>query len=446
MFDLTKEIPLEKESQKLYRKIQLFLYLTAFFLAVYLGYLIAFPHKYFSFNFLNPSSNQNNISEPRAANAASLTDRILPEEGSLYFDTDISSDYSKAVFALNLSPSSKKPTSLTVSIRRSYQAFMDNLGAPIGFRDGSLLKNDDNYYIVSASKLRKFSSANIAFSLGYTDKNFKEVTQGDLVYNTIGADVIAADAYPDDTLFRINDNYYILANQSLKKFVSDQAYLSRYDDTEALIKDVSFLNNYPSSDALAGFSDGTLIANAGSVYITSGEKILPIDNVQTFEDKGYDWKDVLNVGEDEVAMYQKDKLFNLKSVHPDGTVFRATENSNFYIIEKGQKHLLPGDSIASSWLKREAIPVSEKNLAVYAKCDLKNNFWNSSVYSCELPLNQFALFPGFTFEFRLDSTAGSKLAIDSISVDYQKNVSKNNFKLFLFGLYNSIRGTYAPTV
>ncbi|MFA7319786.1 MAG: hypothetical protein WC022_04295 [Parcubacteria group bacterium] len=443
MFDLTEEIQLEPEDRRLYRKLQVSLYLFAFILALYLSYLIIFPHKYFSFSFLNPASSQNNIS------ITHFTDEAAPQNGKitggneLYFDTDISGDFSKALITLNLNGASEKPSAASIAVRRSYQAFMYNLGDPIGWRNGSLLKYNGTYYIISDSDLRKFSTANIPVTLGYSEKSFREVSAEELTYNPLGADIAAADSYPNGALFRIADNYYIMNGQRLEKFVSDQAYLSKYDPSAALMKDTSFLNDHPISDDLVGFSDGTLIANGGSVFIVSNGKLLPVDNVQTFAGKGYNWNDVLNVGEDEIAIYQKDKLFNIKSPHPNGTIFKTSEDSKYYIVENGKKHLLPSEGIAASWLKKEPIMVSEKALEIYARCTFKKNLWNTSNYSCEIPLDKFSDLIGFNYEFSLASD--TDIRMDSLSVDYKKNVNKKNFKSFAIGLYNSILGTYAPT-
>lgn len=443
MFDLTKEIKLSPKDKGLYQKFQITLYLIIFLAALYLSYLIIFPHKYYSFSFLNPSSNRNNIIEPRLTDETSLSDGKLSTGNTLYFDTDIFSDYSVATVTVGLNGSSAKPQQAAVSVRRSYQAFMYNQGEPIGWRSGSLLKNNGRYYIISDSKLRKFYVPSIPFSMGYTDKNFQEVSTDELQYNPTGEDIISEENYPDGALFKIADNYYTMTDQKLQKFVSDQAYLSKYDPLEALSKDETFLNRYAPVDDLAGFSDGTLVSNSESVFIISSGKLLPIDNVQTFESKGYQWKDVLSAGEDELAIYQKDKLFNIKSPHPNGTIFKASESGKFYIVENGKKHLLPSTAIAASWLKKEPITASEKALEIYAECSLKKNLWSASTYSCEIPLDKFSGLAGFNYEFSLDSDTVIKL--DALNIDYKKNVTKANLKSFLVGLYNSIIGTYAPT-
>lgn len=441
MFDFTRGINLEPKSYQLYRKLQFVLYLAVFFIASYLGYIIAFPHKYFSFSFLKPNSSQNNLSDPRLAGG------IFPEKGellaknNLLFDTSIASDYSKASVEMKLKDDSPKSVLPIISVRRSYQAFMYPEGESAGFRDGWLLKNDENYYIISNGLLRKFSSSGVWRALGYLPESFTEISSQDLEYNARGDDLDALAFYPENALFRIEDNYYILKNQKLQKFVSDQAYLTKYEESQAIKKDADFLANYPLADDMAGFSDGTLVANADSAYIISVGKILPIDSAETFENKGYRWEDIVNVGLDEISIYEKDKLFNIKNPHPSGTIFKTTENSRYYMIKDKQKHPIGTEMIARTWSKKNPVAVSEKALEISADCRLRKSFWDSESYRCKIPLDRFSNLVGFDYEFSLVSE--NDIQISALSVNYEKNINKRNFKTFLIGLYNSIKINYA---
>ena len=44
------------------------------------------------------------------------------------------------------------------------------------------------------------------------------------------------DTYPDSSLFKINDDYYILENSHLRKFSSIKAFLSQYDLRQVIEK------------------------------------------------------------------------------------------------------------------------------------------------------------------------------------------------------------------
>ena len=146
MLDFTQEIPLESKDYKYYRKFQFFLYLIAFFVALYLSYLIAFPHKLFLFNFSNPTASENNIYNPRVENALYPENGIVLANKNLLFNTNITSDYSKANVNLILAkPVDKKFSIGDILLKRSYQSFLFPEGNPKGFRKGSLLKKENDF-------------------------------------------------------------------------------------------------------------------------------------------------------------------------------------------------------------------------------------------------------------------------------------------------------------
>lgn len=441
MFDFTKEISLSSESQSMYQKLQIILYLTAFFVFIYLSYLIIFPQQYFSFSFINPSSRANFIPKPR------LTDSSLPSHGrikseeNLFFDIAIENSYSQANINFALDKQEKSPkTSLPLSVRKSFQAFMYKEGEPIGFKNGSLLKNENDYYLISKDQLRKFSSLETLLSLGYPQESFQEVSKDDLRYNLAGHDISTIDSYPDATLFQINDDYYIFEDQKLKKFVSDQAFSTNYNFIQAIKKNVDFLNKYPLLENLAGFQNGTLVSNDVSVFVISENNFFPIDEIKTFESKAYQWEDVLKIGEDEFSPYEKGDLFTINSPHPEGTIFKTQENSQYYMIKGQQKHSLPTEKIAMSWLKKNPILISENGLKTKINCNLERKIFPLNSYSCKIPLEQISDLLGIDYEFTL--TPPEDIKIDSININYKKYVNLSNFKEFLSRILKTIKENY----
>ena len=216
----------------------------------------------------------------------------------------------------------------TLEVRKSYQAFLYPEKNAIGFKDGTLLKNNNNYYIASQGKLRKFRDDGIASELGFNRQAFVEVNNEELRYNEAGDDISDSSAYPGDTLFKIKDDYYILTDRSFKKFVSPQAFATQYNENQAISKADNFIDAYPLNENLIGFADGSLISYGVSVFIVSSGKILPVNNTITFSSMGYDWNDVIPASGDEISLYEKDKLFTISSPHPNGTVMKDEKRNH----------------------------------------------------------------------------------------------------------------------
>ncbi len=440
MLDLTKEIQLNPHYQSLYKKLRLVLYILAISITFYLAYLILFPHKYYAFSFLNPHSNKNSLSIPLLNKSHPDYNGVVPANSSLSFDANLADGYSKIKITLTTLHQSSNLTHLAVSLRKSYQAFLYKKGSPIGFRDGSLLKNNQHFYLISDGHLREFSQLNILKKLGYNLKSFQTVTPQDLKYNPLGSPITSFQQYPNSTIFKINTDYYLLVNQRLEKFVSTQAFKTRYQAQQSIEKNISFLKKYPLAKNSIGFADGTLVSRGISVYILSQGVFYPINNAQTFESKGWQWKNIIPINENELAIYKKGKLFNIKGVHPTGTIFKVLENSHYYLIKNHQKHLLPTPAIANSWLFKGPILISGKSLTTMLSCYLKKDLLSSSTYSCETTTQQLANLIGHDYEFKVSPPKNIQLSF--INLDFKKDFTKLNLKNSLKNLFYKIIGNY----
>lgn len=438
MFDLTKQISLDSKNSGVYRKLQAALYLLALVLAIYVGYVIIFPTQYFTFSFPNPNSLQNTVISPRnmEGNFAEHGQAYLGQ--NLFFDTALIGNYSQAKVSFVLNKKSDALESATLEAKKSFQSFLYPEGEKMGFKDGTLIKNNNNYFIVSQGKLRKFSSDSAAAAQGFKKEAFIGAADEDLKHNETGENVPPT-FYPDASLFRINDTYYILENQKLRKFISQNAYLSQYLENQAVEKSVDFLKNYPLDENPVGFGDGSLISYGISAFVVSNGKILPINNTLTFSAMGYDWKNVIAASGDEISLYEKDKLFTISSPHPDGTVF-SSDDGRWYRISNRQKQILPTENIAHSWAKRGVIAVSAKSTEEKADCEIQKETLSFRTYSCKIPLEKFKDFIGKDYEFAFNP--GNDVRIDSIDVSFEKSANWENFKSTARELVNKIKGNY----
>jgi len=442
-FDLTGEVALDRKNLKLYRILQIALYLSAFLLAIYLAFIILFPSAAFSFDFTNPNSKNNTIANPRDAMQSPINNGDMLSGNKYYFDTAVSGLFSKAVINFSLNNKSQKLSSGSIEIKKSYQAFLYPESAAVGFKDGTLLTDKNNYFIVSNGELRKFATPSIFNSLGFPQNAFIAVAPEELSYNPIGQLIADNSSYPDDSLFKINDNYYILQNKTLEQFTSATAFLDQYKSAQAIEKDNDFLSKYAVSENSIGFADGALISYGISVYIVSGNSIFPINNPVTFVAKGFSWNDVIPASADEISLYTRAKLFNITSAHPDGTIFKTVEDSKYYLIEKGKKHFLPSENIAASWLGRSPIMVSEKSLNATSSCTIKKDALGfGSSYSCEIPVSSLQQLDGTDYEFSMN--VNNAVKINSVSVTFEKDINNTNFHSSLRGLFNQVINNYVP--
>ncbi|MDP1619506.1 MAG: hypothetical protein Q8M12_00745, partial [bacterium] len=441
-FDLTEDVTLAEKDRARYKKFQTALYALAFLLAAIMAVRVIFDAQNFTFSFANPDSSKNSIAVPRYQSADFPVENGRISAGrDVYFDMAATGTFSKAVIEFPQDKDASGINSGSIIVKKSYQALLYPEGDPIGFKDGSLLKNNGDYYLVSQGALRHFDTGTIPI-LGYAPEAFIEVAPEELRFNPAGQPIRGDEGYPDNSIFKIDSDYYLLESAQLKKFSSEQAFLSQNEPRQALEKNTDIFSRYPLSEIPISFSDGSLISYGESVYIVSDNKILPINNPVTFLEKGFAWEDVIAASADEIALYEKTKLFTIKSVHPDGTVFATIENAKHYMVKDSKKHLLPSQNIADSWLRHSPITFSEKSLETASQCEIKQGFFGS--YSCEIPITSLQQLAGTNYEFIMKLDNGTK--IDYLNVSFKKDISRTNLVAFVRDIYNKIKNRYAPQV
>jgi len=439
-FDLTSNIILGEKQQKIYLWLRILLYILAFLAVFYLAFTLAFPTRIFSFSFSNPNSSKNTITDLRdfRGNFINMGNFKSGEDNYFYASFPGSFTRAEAEFSLNKIFDSSKLG--TISVRKGYKAFFYPEGETLGFKEGSLLKNNGQYFIISEGRIREFENLKLVESLGFDPQNFWEVSSEELSINPQGAKITLSDGYPDGTLFKISDNFYLKKNSQLQKFSSQGAYLSQYPLSWTIAKDENFLNSNMVSNNLIGFADGSLISYGDAVSIVSGQNIFPIDNFTTFEMLGYVWDDLIPAGGDEVSLYEKQKLINLTSSHPSGTIFYAADTDKYYLIQDGQKRLLPSKKIADSWLQKSPILVDGQSLEIQGQCALDKKSWSFKSYLCSADISALQNLKGKDYEFKF--TSQENFRTSDLVVRLKKEYSLNNLNNNLREIFSRVKKNY----
>ena len=436
MFDLTKEIKIDHDWQKKYKILRVIVYLTFLLGLTVISFKILFPIKSFDFFFRTAGALKNTVVSPRNQEDAPLSDGKLPKDNNLTFDTSLSGDFSRINVTFVLEKDSESIDKGSVSARKSFQSLFYPEGDPMGFKDGSLVKNSKNYYIISNSKLREFSSLQLVKDLGYDEDSFKEVFSDELKYNKEGDIITSSDIYPDDSLFKVGDDYYQIKNQKLSKFVSRRAFSTQYEPKQAIEKGPEFLENFEISEDFIGFADGTLLSLGLSGFTVSQGKILPINNVTTFESMGFNWDDVISANGEEIGIYEKTKLFTIDQPHPDGVILSDKEMGKLYYVQNGERREFTGPNIINSYLKKDPVLVEEKGLRITNQCELKKKIGFSKKYDCVMPIESMKDIIGNDYQFVLNSD--SDIKIKEINIMFKRNATLENLRLALSDIKKKI--------
>lgn len=430
----------EKEL-KIYKILRGLLFGGAFIFAIWLSIRIIFPTQYFNFNFARPDAAKNTLTEARFPGGGFVESGRFSAGREVVFDAGTQGYFSKAQLEFYPPKDSTEKISGSVSLRKSFQAFLYPEGDPIGFPDGELLSEGDNLYFVSQGHLRRFASESLALQMGFQKEAFRKISRNDLKFNSFGEPILKTFDYPDGTVFRIGEDYFHLKKGEARKFISPGAFQTRFRENQAVFLD-ELPKNLTLSSESEGFAEGALLAYGTSVFIVNGREILPVGDATIFESKGFSWDDLLKVGGDEIAFYEKGKLFEMDSPHPDGTVFVTREDADYFLVLEGKIRPMLSSAVAESRIKKSPVLVSKESWEEKSLCQLEEavNFWGKRKVFCELGAEKFNSLLGTDFEFSVIFDGDAK--ITSSEVILRKNKNKANFLSFWREMMGRIKRHY----
>ncbi|NTV40996.1 MAG: hypothetical protein HGA61_01855 [Candidatus Moranbacteria bacterium] len=318
---------------------------------------------------------------------------------NLSFNTSPIGNFENAKLKLTKEKKSKELENVNVKIRKSYSTLFYPKGSPLGFIDGSLLSVNGDYFIVSNGKARRFVSGSALDQLGFSRSSFLRVSQQDLQLSPKGEDIINANSYPDSTLIVIGNRYYQFKDQQLFPFISERAFLSKYQPIQAIPKNEDFLENKEISENFIGFANGTLASSDQSVFLLTNGLSYPIADSETFLAMGFNWSDVLPLTPAEINSYKRQKQFTVNQPHPDGVLFYDKQANEYFITSNGLRRPIKSQLIAQTYLRNSPVEVDSQSFEKSVSCNLKKTSLTFNVFDCDIDLKNIKDFPGNTYRF-----------------------------------------------
>jgi hypothetical protein len=216
---------------------------------------------------------------------------------------------------------------------------------------------------MSGGRARAFSAPDILDTLGYNKALAQEISMP-VPEEFLGEPISPNSGYPIDTMFIVNETYYILVDSTtLVPFISARAATLHPQAKYAIEKDTTFLEDYTISQNYRGFPSGTLVSSGISAFVTSHDTIYPINNTVTFASLGYQWDDIVEATGEEIGIYQKQPLMQLSTPHPDGTIFFMEDTGEYFIIDGKTLRPFVSPAAAQSFLGPEPIKANSRALA-----------------------------------------------------------------------------------
>lgn len=259
-----------------------------------------------------------------------------------------------------------------------------------------------------------------------------------------------------------NENGDLIKNGKVKKetdFIFDANPLGNFSEAEIKItlekKSEEIKNGsisvrksfrsffYPEGEEIDDFKNvsfAKFLSTKESVYLASGNRVWPIADAITFESMGWNWDDVAPSNSEEIGSFEKQKIFTLRSPHPDGTVFSDRETGKYYLIENGEKRLVKNQANLVSLMKTSPVIAEEKGLTAISSCTMESSWKFLRKYRCLVPIREMQNLLGNDYEFR--ANFGQDVDIRNLEITFKKSFNFENLKSSLATLKNRFKVNY----
>lgn len=366
-----------------YRIAQVILYVTLFLLFSLLIFRSLFPVITHSFDFENPTSSKHDLLVPKDTHGSFVANGKLPKGESLIFHDGTSGLYQKAVLGLKLEEKEPLPKELEITLRHGYAAT----------------------WLPEGESIQDFPAEKVYFSEGI---------------------------------------YYMLRNNELSRFVSREAFLSRYPESYAEAVSAEFLNTFTKNDTLVGYRPGLLVEYADGVFLIVNETDMrPIGSARIFANIGYRFEDVKKVNAEELGIYKRGKIFLSGDIHPNGTVFLDTDNQTYYMVQDDRFHkLLPGAYLDFLLTQSAPITFSQITNDMTASCTPAKRTFSHSV-SCEANLAAISDLVGSDYEMRI-SNKGEDTEFKYYEAQFYTAINRQNFDFILSQVKENFFARFGP--
>ncbi len=222
----------------------------------------------------------------------------------------------------------------------STNTFIGEDGAPLTFRDGSLLSNRGGVYIISDGLRRPIVSPAAFLRLGFKWNNVKAVSDAELNLHPLGEAVTTTSNYPDGVVIKTGGGKMYLVDDDKRRYIPSPLVfdsLFKWNETVDLSLAVAPVYN-PSEKGDVIIRDGVLISGEGKVWVTESGKKIPIYSPEIFESLGLSWgqvKPASTFDMNNIPTNNSSDLGKNIRVFADGTALKSDSSSQIYYSKAG---------------------------------------------------------------------------------------------------------------
>ncbi len=172
--------------------------------------------------------------------------------------------------------------------------------------------------------------------------------------------------YPNGTILKVNDDYWMIQDGIKRKFNSKSVLASRYNPERAISVNQSDLSNYSEGAPIKFHNYSIIMSPEGRMYLLVDNKKRLISSNETFKKLGFNIEEVQNASWQDVNLYQDGKDITIASVYPTGALLQNKKTGGVYfVIEETKSPVLDKIFLKTKFKDKTIVPVSEEELASY---------------------------------------------------------------------------------
>lgn len=418
-----------------YFTLRIALVLVFMGIGVFVVVKTVFPNGGGYFDFKSYGSGKNTLADPRYENGTPIVKGTIKKGSLMILNTSASGDFSRADIDFSGTRDAVEYLG-TISLVQAYRAYLYPMGEPIVCpREGSLVASGGKYKMISGGKSREFVSAEDVVARGYYLDQFMDFPSESVSQCPRGELIDVGERVIPGMLIVTDEGFFQLLDNEWVSFVSDSAFFSRYRKEDAVSVSQEVFALFPVREKLTGFADGVLVSYGESVYVTEGDMLRPIDSVDTFLSKGYEWENVVAMSGEEFGMYARGKLYTKREPHPNGTIFMEERTDAMYVVEGGTKREIAFPQLRAQFSGVHPLSASAVDLG---EC-MATSGWLS--FGCSI--DWAGKERGMGAEYQLTYVAKADVTLDEMEIVFLREKNMRNLGLFLAETMGKLQSRYS---
>lgn len=173
-------------------------------------------------------------------------------------------------------------------------------------------------------------------------------------------------SYPDGTILKVANNYWLIQNRQKRKFSSTSVLASRYNPNRAVVVGASELNAYEEGAPIRFHNYSVIMAPDGKLYLLVDNKKRLFSSTEAFRKIGYNLEEIVNASWQDINSYQDGKEINILSAYPMGALLQDKKTGGVYWVEEETKApLIDKVFLKTAFKGKQIIPVEPSELDLY---------------------------------------------------------------------------------